>query len=208
MAKIQAGILSNVRGAVAGVVGGVWKGKNYLRARVTPANPNTAAQQAQRTKMSATVAFAKLILGTVLNVFVDPFQKVMSGFNWFVKNNIAYFTETPTWSSMKLTEGTLFGAVGTSAVIVDGQVVVDFDDALGTNGEATDMVTYAFRRESTGKVYTLGTPVARSAGTATLNIAGILATETGQAWIITYREVAGVLTMVSNSEYIAVTATE
>ena len=44
MAKIKAGILSKVSGKVAGVVGGTWKGTNYLRELVKPANPNTPLQ--------------------------------------------------------------------------------------------------------------------------------------------------------------------
>lgn len=107
MAKIQAGILSQVRGAVGGVVGGTWKGKNYLRQRVTPANPNTVAQQEKRGEFGRAVAFAKTILGPVLNVYVDPFQKYMSGFNWFIKQNKTKFTESPDYSTLILTDGKL-----------------------------------------------------------------------------------------------------
>lgn len=89
MAIIKAGILSKVSGKVAGVVGSTWKGTNYLRERVKPSNPNTALQQRQRNKMRSIVAFARPILGNVLATFVDPFCKEFSGYNWFVKNNIA-----------------------------------------------------------------------------------------------------------------------
>ena len=44
MGIIQSGILSPVSGKVAGVVGGKWKDKAYLRAWVKPANPNSAAR--------------------------------------------------------------------------------------------------------------------------------------------------------------------
>lgn len=89
MAIIKAGILSKVSGKVAGVVGSTWKGTNYLRERVKPSNPNTALQQRQRGKMRSIVALARPILGNVLATFVDPFCKEFSGYNWFVKNNIA-----------------------------------------------------------------------------------------------------------------------
>lgn len=102
MAIIKAGILSKVSGKVAGVVGSTWKGQNYLRERVKPANPNTALQQRQRGKMRSVVAYARGILGNVLAIFVDPFCKNFSGYNWYVKNNIAkidpetgYFTAAP-----------------------------------------------------------------------------------------------------------------
>lgn len=94
MAKIKAGILSKVSGKVAGVVGGTWKGTNYLRELVKPANPNTALQQAQRSLMKATVRCARTLTGDVFKPFLDKFLKNMSGYNWFVKNNIKKFNGT------------------------------------------------------------------------------------------------------------------
>lgn len=108
MAKISAGILSNPRGKVAGVVGSTWKGQGYIREKVIPANPNTAAQQAQRSSMKNVVHFAQLILANILIPYVSPFQKHQSGYNWFVKQNIKLFTtEFPYSTAIKLTAGTL-----------------------------------------------------------------------------------------------------
>jgi hypothetical protein len=205
MAKIQAGILSNVRGAVAGVVGGVWKGKNYVRARVTPANPNTVAQQAQRAKMGSCVAFAKLILGQILQPFVDPFQKSMSAFNWFVKKNIALFTETPTYTSVVITEGTLYGAPISTHEPEAGVLPMAFEADLGSNGLLTDLVTAVFRDSVTGRVFVAGTPALRSAGVVNISDAAITADSVGTAWLVTYREVDSKITMVSNSAAVAIT---
>lgn len=108
MAKISAGILSNPRGKVAGVVGATWKGQGYIREKVKPANPNTAAQQSQRSSMKNVVHFAQLILANILIPYVSPFQKHQSGYNWFVKQNIKLFTsEFPYSQSIKFTAGTL-----------------------------------------------------------------------------------------------------
>lgn len=95
MAKIKAGILSKVSGKVAGVVGGTWKGTNYLRELVKPANPNTPLQQAQRGKMSFVVKAARQLVGDVLNPYLNKFCKTMSGYNWFCKENIAKASGTP-----------------------------------------------------------------------------------------------------------------
>lgn len=89
MAIIKAGILSKVSGKVAGVVGGTWKGKNYLRELVKPANPNTALQQAQRGKMGMVVGVARQLVGDILNPYLNKFCKEMSGYNWFCKENIS-----------------------------------------------------------------------------------------------------------------------
>lgn len=94
MAKIKAGILSKVSGKVAGVVGATWKGQNYLRELVKPSNPNTALQQAQRGLMSAVVKCARNFSGDVFKPYLDKFLKNMSGYNWFVKENIKKFGGT------------------------------------------------------------------------------------------------------------------
>lgn len=95
MAKIKAGILSKVSGKVAGVVGGTWKGTNYLRELVKPANPNTPLQQEQRGKMSFVVKAARQLVGDVLNPYLNKFCKTMSGYNWFCKENISKASGTP-----------------------------------------------------------------------------------------------------------------
>lgn len=106
MAKLSAGILSQPRGKVAGVVGASWKGIGYVRAKVVPANPNTAAQQAQRSKMSVVVKAAQYILATILIPYVTPFQKKMSGYNWFCKANISGVVGTALGADIKITAGT------------------------------------------------------------------------------------------------------
>lgn len=108
MAKIRAGILSKVQGKVAGVVGATWKGKNYLRELVKPANPNTPRQQLQRAKMSTAVKASRWFLGGVLDVYTNPFLKDMSGYNWFIKQNIGEkASQSADIKSLQLAFGTL-----------------------------------------------------------------------------------------------------
>lgn len=142
MARLRAGILGQLRGKVAGVVGAQWKDKNYIREYVKPANPNTAAQQVQRARMYSTVGFCKPIVGPVFNVYTDRFQKSMSGFNFFIKRNIARFTPAPSLSSVRLTEGKLSAPGVTSAVYTTGtgNTVITFTTNYGNNGAATDKV--------------------------------------------------------------------
>lgn len=132
MAKIKAGILSKVSGKVAGVVGGTWKGVNYLRELVKPANPNTPLQQAQRGRMAFVVATARQLVGDVLNPYLNKFCKTMSGYNWFCKENIKKldgtplkFTEAPALSFGTLASGALdAGSLGTYASLVFSTVPV------------------------------------------------------------------------------------
>ena len=121
MAKIRAGILSKVSGKVAGVVGGTWKGTNYLRELVKPANPNTPLQQAQRSKMAFVVKAARQLIGDVLNPYLNKFCKEMSGYNWFCKENIGKSTGTPLafTSAPEYSFGTLSNGGGAAAPYED-----------------------------------------------------------------------------------------
>ena len=170
MGKLRSGILGNIRGKVAGVVGGQWKDVNYLREYVKPANPNTTAQQEQRSKMARAVAFVKPIVGTVLNVFMDPFQKSMSGFNRFIKSNIQYFIPTGTLSLVKITEGKLYPAeIDTVTGVSSGKdFSIDFDDSLGSNGSDGDNISALCYNHTTGQWTQNINGTVRSAGTITL----------------------------------------
>lgn len=118
MAKIKAGILSKVSGKVAGVVGGTWKGTNYLRELVKPANPNTPLQQAQRGKMAFVVAVARQLVGDVLNPYLNKFCKTMSGYNWFCKENIKRLAGTPL--KFSTAPALSFGTLQSGAVLSTG----------------------------------------------------------------------------------------
>lgn len=114
MAIIKAGILSKVSGKVAGVVGSNWKGVNYLRELVKPANPNTPLQQAQRGKMQSCVACARNFVGDIFKPYLDKFLKDMSGYNWFVKNNIKKFTGEG--NALTVALDMTFGNMGTGSM--------------------------------------------------------------------------------------------
>lgn len=151
MAKIKAGILSKVSGKVAGVVGGTWKGTNYLRELVKPANPNTPLQQAQRGKMSFVVAVARQLVGDVLNPYLNKFCKTMSGYNWFCKENIKRLGDTPLkfTSAPVLSFGTLAsGAIATSGADADCGVIFGSIPSVAT-GHTLKAIVAAISEDGT-----------------------------------------------------------
>lgn len=149
MAKIDAGILSTPRGKVAGVVGASWKGIGYIRAKVTPANPNTTAQQAQRSKMSVVVAAAQSLLATVLIPFVSPFQKKMSGYNWFCKQNIGNVAAGALGSGIVITSGTNVPPVISPAITsVSSAFAGTFTPVADEASGESDVVYVAFYDKS------------------------------------------------------------
>jgi hypothetical protein len=62
MAKINQGILGGFAGKVGNVIGGTWKGINYMRVKPSSvANPKTEGQVSQRTKFSTVLQFLQPI---------------------------------------------------------------------------------------------------------------------------------------------------
>lgn len=155
MAKIRSGILSQTRGKVAGVVGAVWKGKNYIREYVKPAYTNTDAQIAQRTSFGLLVAFAKQILGPVINIYVDPFVRDMSGYNYFIKQNLRIFKANGNeLNYISLTSGKLSPPVnaGLESLGSGNGIRVNYTEDLGANGKDNDEIVAVAYNTETKKV--------------------------------------------------------
>jgi len=91
MATVKSPLLSMSASGQIGksIVFGQWKGIDTARQHVVPANPDTAAQQAVRTRMTACVAsFRNYITAAAMrtgwNVAASAMSSTLSGFNAFV----------------------------------------------------------------------------------------------------------------------------
>src|SRR5690554_1357826 len=92
MATIKQGILGAFSGKVGSVVGSSWKGIPVMKSLPpSVANPRTAKQIEQRSRMKACTAFSQAILADVIKPLNDRFASRMSGFNAFTSRNIACF---------------------------------------------------------------------------------------------------------------------
>lgn len=174
MAKIRSGILGQTTGKVAGVVGGTWKGINYIREYVKPANPRTIAQQVQRSKMSLCVAFIKPAIGPVLNVYMDPITVGKSAYNQFTSSNISKFENPIDYSSIVLTEGKLFAPAITGVTPPSpGQpIVIPYNSTNGSNGSQDDKIYAGAYSTATGSWYFPDAEVERKDGEITINSVG------------------------------------
>lgn len=144
MARIPQGILGGLRGRVGNVVGGAWKGINYIRSMpLSVANPNTVPQQAQRGAFTQCVLVARLQLSQLIATYWDPFARAMSGYNHYISQNIAAFTTAGLTSPalFNAARGILTGIVNLAVVPdeSDGNIVVTWDDNSGSGDAlATD----------------------------------------------------------------------
>ena len=205
MGIIQSGILSKVSGKVAGVVGADWKGIAYLRAYTKPANPNTAAQQVQRTKFSDTVEFAVPILGQVLQEYVDPFEKKMSGYNKFIQRNIDIFDGSPAWGSVVLTQGTLSSCIVSAATYSGDTVAITYTENDGNNGLSSDKVYALVHDETTNLFYFAAAEAQRDTTAINVTCENGLTAGNLFCFLITSRLVGTTRTMVGRSSHLQVT---
>ena len=102
LAKWTSVLFSDIRNKVGNqVVFSSWKGRPYMRAFVTPANPKTLKQQAQRAMMKEAVKRSQAILGTPASKTAwnnAALEFLISGFNLITK----YVTGSSVKESSKL----------------------------------------------------------------------------------------------------------
>jgi hypothetical protein len=154
MAKLLSGILGPVRGKVAGVVGGSWKGKNYIRSYAKPTPTNTTAQSNQRTDFAVAVSAAKPFVTAVFNPYYDKFLSGLSGYNKFIKENIGDVVSHATLALPKVTSGPLYAGTFTSATFdtSTGTTVLVWTTEHGVDGADDDVVVGYARHKGTNEV--------------------------------------------------------
>lgn len=142
MGKINKGILGGFSGRVGNVIGGSWKGIDYMRSEATSiADPKTAKQLEQRSKFRVAVEFAKQVV-PLINIGLKQYATKRSEFNYMVSkickdwwddanNNINY-------PLVQLSAGELSPVVIDSITFSSGNCVIDFSSPHG--GSDDDLV--------------------------------------------------------------------
>jgi hypothetical protein len=157
----------SLRGRLSGVVGASWKGINYLRKFVVPANPQSTDQVGVRDTFTSLVDFGRRINSTILKQFTIPMPKKQSPFNRFIQINgdmIKNFVYDIT--KVKVSVGGLYMAPVSDFYYSHASGRGTFEWVTDLQGEAlaTDkaiMILYHFETDQ----YYFKTTVERSVGT-------------------------------------------
>lgn len=178
MGKISQGVSGGFSGKVGNVVGGTWKGIDYMR--IKPANvtnPRTEGQVDQRSKFSTVLRFLQPMTD-FLRVGFKLYANKMTQFNAAMSYNLnnaitgAYPNFMVDYASALVTRGNLSGAAnGAASSPSAGDVQITWDDNSGSgSAQATDKALIVLlnttRQEA---VFTTAGP-ARSAGTETISV--------------------------------------
>jgi len=192
MGVIKQGILGGISGKVGTVVGGNWKGINYLRARPQSVkNPNSAKQQSQRTKFSVVLSFLKPFTGFLATGF-KSLAVGQTGFNAAMSYNVkkAVTGTAPNfvmdYQFALLSTGKLTGAVNPSIdSLSPATIQFGWADNTGTgNAKADDVAVLASFIEDTAEAVYQFTTTQRSALVAELSVPAAYSGKTVQCWLI------------------------
>ena len=164
MGKISQGILGGLSGKVGNVIGGNWKGIDYLRIKPSSvANPRTVGQVNQRNKFSATIQFLQPNKG-FLNIGYKAFAVKKTAFNSamsYILGNAITGTApnfSIDYSLALLSRGSLSTALnGSVDLSTANQVTFNWDDnSADGNANTTDKaMVLAYNAEKKESIYLL-----------------------------------------------------
>jgi len=146
MGKISQGVLGGFSGKVGNVVGGSWKGIDYMRIMpASVANPRTQGQVDQRSKFSTVLRFLQPITD-FLRVGFKLYAKKMTQFNNAMSFNLlnaitgAYPNYSIDYPNALISRGNLTGALNPAVLSTSpGSVDFSWDNNSGSgNAQGTD----------------------------------------------------------------------
>jgi len=175
MAEIRKGVLGGFSGKVGTVVGGDWKGVNYMRSLPKKIrNPRTAAQVNQRIKFALTVNYLKP-MNSLLRSGWKLYAIGQSAINAAMSYTIAHaITGTyPDYSidpsKVLISCGGLTSVFNAMATVSNGVIEFVWDDNSGVNdAKPTDKALIAIVNRISGEVITDSEGAERMTGAQTL----------------------------------------
>ena len=144
-------LLTDIRGKVADAVFSKWKGVNYVRARVTPSNPQTAAQTLQREALADCLldwqsikAWAKAVWDTYASGYNA------SGYNFYMDVNIMRVKAAEAPMATPENPDYVMISAAAAATGASGEIDITWTDE---GGGANDQV-FALYRKTTETAFT------------------------------------------------------
>lgn len=189
MGTFKKGILGGFSGTIGTVIGGSWKGIEYMRSKPNKKPGGTSPKQlVQQAKFAEVVEFESTMTGLLETSFKD-FAVKMSGYNNAVSYNLknaitgSYPNFQVDYSMVLVSRGDLPNATAPAATVTGGIVYFTWTDNSGVASAQPDdaaiLVVYCAALKTT--IYTLNGGV-RSAGAANIDVS-TFAGNTVETWL-------------------------
>ena len=206
MGTIKQGILGGFSGKVGTVVGGSWRGINYMRSLAqTIKNPRSEGQQTQRGKFSLSLELLKPIAAYIRTGFKNYATKQTafnSAMSYIVKNAISgNFPDIQlNFANVLVSRGNLKQVANAVANAVHGAIEISWTDGSGYGeGNANDVAMHlAFNKDRGLAVFSTASAI-RSAESLTLDIPDEWA---GDKIVVYFGMISADGTTVANSLYL------
>lgn len=179
MGRISKGILGGFSGKVGNVVGGTWKGIDYMRSKSNRTNfKSSQAQLEQQAKFGLAIRFAQTmsaLLAIGFRTYANKQTGINSAVSYILKNAIGgtYPSFSIMYNEVLVSRGDLPNVLAPAANAAAGSLLTyTWTDNSGTGiAKATDKVILAaYCPDLDQCIYTTGS-AARSTGTDQLNLA-------------------------------------
>ena len=207
MSTIKQGILGGFSGKTGTVIGSSWKGIAVMRG-IAPsiAQPNTAAQLAQRAKFSVVGKFLRPLIPFLRIGFKNQAIK-MSGFNAAMSYNLVnaltgtYPAYEVDYSKALVSQGNLPGALNPEVTSTTaGEIEYTWEDnSDDTNADASDKALLVVYNPLKNRAVTVVGGNTRSGGSQSITLPAKFTGDEVQCFISFSNETQAVL---SNSEYV------
>ena len=207
MGKIPQGILGSLSGKVGSIIGGSWKGIDYIRIKpASVANPRTEGQVNQRNKFTITLEYLQAT-SDFIKVGYKAFAVKKTEFNaamsYVLNNAVGGIAPNFTidYSLALLSRGSLSSVLnGSTDLATPGQVTFDWDDnSAEGNANATDKVMVLVYNPSKKESVSILDGADRTVGSQVITIPNTYAGDTVELFMAF---VSADGTQVSNSVYL------
>lgn len=174
MAILKNGLLGKAKGKIGGIVTATWRGINYAREYVIPANPKTVNQTAIRTVFSNVVLIGRASLTDFIHTYWNELMtgKPATGWSKFVGTNMQNVTISGAYENLKLSTGDLEGL---ASLAEDGsppsnQIKMNWNESVVSNGEQSDIVIIRVFCIDRGYIYSQMVSATRHDATCSIEI--------------------------------------
>lgn len=191
MGKIEQGILGGFSGKVGNVVGGNWKGIDYMRVKPSNVeNPRTEGQVDQRSKFIIVLRFLQP-LTSFLRVGFAGYANKMTEFNSAMSYNLnnaitgSYPDYAIDYTNALVSRGSRKGALNPAVTSsTPGQVEFTWEDNSGeVNAAATDKAMLVIYNPDKQDAEFITEGADRSAGAKTVTVPDVYSGDTVEAYI-------------------------
>jgi len=207
MATILNGITGGFSGKVGNIIGGSWKGIDYMRSRATSiAQPNTPAQLEQRARFRTVGKFLRPLIPFLRIGFKSQAVK-MSGFNAAMSFNLGnaiigtYPAFDIDYSKVSVSQGNLAGPLNPTTVSATaGAIQFTWEDnSWETDASAADQAVLVVYNPARQAAVSVIGGITRAVGAQTITLPDAFAGDEVQCYIAFTNASKSVI---SNSQYV------